>query len=337
MTRTLYSFLLLAYFLQGEAEQHLHKLNTLTLRSAPSGDLDDTIVTIDELVRYINSTNEVPFRVQVEINNKLHIVHRGIHITPEDPLIFIFSRGYAKTNIPGTNDNFIQRGACATAAYIQLRDHIVTNAPLISFDYDDSKDGFGFGQSYEISALQAVYNGVLKKNPTANIVLIGDCRGAKVALELATKRPPHLKALILMAPFLSARDLTNMIADHYISYLPLSRPLLHYFFKYYFPRYNEKEDTLAKRLKYISPELPIFIAHREHDTLVSMATIKKLTKALKNNGNRQVYLVTTNDRSYPHSMLTGLPFIQQNINVFLRDHGFPHDEKLLSLPFVSSS
>ncbi len=311
------------------SSQHLHTLNTLTMRRASSLRPKYKIVTIDQLVRYINSNHEIPFRTHLEINNILHTVYRGIHISPKDTTVFIFSRGYAKTNIPGTNDNFIQRGACATAAHIQLRDHIVTDAPLISFDYDDSKNGFSFGQTNEINALELIYNGVLEKNPAATIVLIGDCRGGKVALELAIKRPPNLKALILMAPFTSARDLTNMIADHYISYLPFSRALLHHFFRFYFPRYNQKEDTLAKRLKYVPADLPIFIAHRQEDTLVSMETIKKLTRSLKKTGNPDVRLVTIQDTSYPHSMLTGNQAVQYGINTFLKDHGLPYYNELV--------
>lgn len=312
-------------------KQHLHTLNTLTLRKSSSPEPKYTIATIDELVRYINSHNEIPFRTHLEINNVLHTVYRGVHISPRDTTVFIFSRGYAKTNIPGTNDNFIQRGACATAAYIQLRDHIVTDAPLISFDYNDSKDGFSFGQTNEINALELVYNAVLEKNPTALIVLIGDCRGGKVALEFAIRKPHNLKALILMAPFISARDLTNMIADHYISYLPLSRTLLHNFFKWYFPRYNEKEDTLAQRLQQVPTTLPIFIAHREQDTLVSMQTIKKLTRRLKKSGNKDIHLLVIQDSSYPHSMLTGDLQVQQGINLFLKEHDLPYYKELAFL------
>lgn len=313
------------------AKPHLHTLNTLTMRQSSSAQPKYPLATIDELVRYINSSNEIPFRTHLEINQVLHTVYRGVHICSRDTTVFIFSRGYAKTNIPGTNDNFIQRGACATAAYIQLRDHIVNDAPIISFDYDDSKDGFSFGQTNEINALEIVYNAVLEKNPTARIILIGDCRGGKVALELAIRQPPNLQALILMAPFISARDLTNMIADHYIAYLPLSRALLHNFFKWYFPRYNEKEDTLSTRLKQVPATLPIFIAHREQDTLVSMQTIKKLTRRLQKTGNKDVHLLTIQDTSYEHSMLTGNLQIQQGINIFLKEHGLPYNTQLAAL------
>lgn len=337
---TILILLLVFYCLHGLSKppkHHLHTLNTLTIRQAPCTQPKYTLVTLDHLVRYINSNNEVPFRAHLEINDQLFTVYRGVRITPHDTTVFIFSRGYAKTNIPGTNDNFIQRGACAVAAYIQLRDHIVTNAPIISFDYDDSKDGFSFGQTNEINALNFVYDAILEKNPTASIVVIGDCRGGKVALELAIKNPKNLKALILMAPFISARDLTNMIADHYIAYLPLSRTLLHQFFKFYFPQYNEQEDTLAKRLQYVPAHLPIFIAHREQDTLVSMQTIKRLTRALKKTGNKNVRLLIIQDTTYLHSMLTGNHTVQYGINTFLKELGLPYYKPITRHAYLTNT
>jgi dienelactone hydrolase len=279
------------------------------------------ITSLDQLVRYINVINEVPYRAHIEINDQLYTIFRGIHINSRDNIVFIFSRGYAKTNIPGTNDNFIQRGACATAAYTQFKDGIVVNAPIISFDYDDGRDGFSFGQTNAINALQTVYDAVLEKNPSANIVLIGDCHGAKVALEIAVRHPKNLKALILMAPFISAHDLTNMIADNYLSYLPFSRTLLHQFFKFYFSQYNEKKDLLEKRLRHISSDLPIFIAHRASDTLISMETIQKLEAILKKTGNTKLHLLVVKDSTYPHSKLTGNKEVQAGIHAFLRQYG----------------
>lgn len=307
---------------------HLHSLNTLTIRKNNATQPHYKISTLEQLVCYINSTNEVPFRVHIEINNQLYTVYRGVQVTPQDTTIFIASRGYAKSNIPGTNDNFIQRGACLTEAYRHIYFNIINNAPVVSFDYDDSRTGFSLGQSKEINTLAVVYNTTLAKNPDANIVLIGDCRGAKVALELAIQKPKNLKALILLAPFISARELTAMIARNYLpSQIPFSQTILHYFFKFYFTHYNEKKDTLYQRLKYIPSKLPIFIAHRNNDTLVGMHTISRLHTTLKmDSGNSLVQLLIVNDHSFDHSRLTGNQEVQNGINSFLKKWGLPHHE-----------
>ncbi len=305
---------------------NLHSCNTLTIRLTPTNHHSHKIIPIEQLVRTINATNEVPYRSYIEINTILHTVYRGVQITPQDDTVFIFSRGYARSTIPGTNDNFIQRGACATAAHLQLRDHIVNNAPLISFDYDDSKDGFSFGQTNAIIILQAVYDAVLEKNPNARIVLIGDCRGAKVALELITQPQKNLKALILMTPFISARDLIDRIAGKYLSYLPLSHKILHRFFKFYFPNYNEKLDSLEKRLVNFPLDLPTFIAHRESDTLVGHHTIRKLEKILTTIGSKNVELLIVQDTTYSHSRLTENKEVQESINTFLKKYGLPYRE-----------
>ena len=302
---------------------HLHALNTLTMRPATA--CQYKIATLDQCVYYINAHNEVPFRMHLEINDSLYTIYRGIFITSSDPIIFIVSRGYAKTNIPGMNENFIQRGACATEAYRQIYYNIVNNAPLVCFDYDDSRNGFSFGQTDEIETLYAVYTAVLAKNPATIIILIGDCRGAKVALELATQNPKNLGALILLAPFISAKDLTHMIADNHLPYLPFSRILLHHFFKLYFPNYDEKKETLETRLSLISPTIPIFIAHRKSDNLVSTVTINRLAELLQKENNTMRELHIIDDTTYEHSRLPTNSTVQTAINAFLKKHGFPYN------------
>jgi predicted esterase len=301
------------------ATTYLDKFHVLTARQVDH--LTQPPVTLEQLIRTIHATNTVPLQTTLKINNKYYAFHRGIQVTREDTTIFIFSRGYAKTNKPGTNDNFIQWGAGATAAYIHLRDHIVTQGPLVSFDYDDSRTGFSFGQTNAITVLESIYNEVIAKNPQAPIVLIGDCHGGKVALELALRNPKNLKALILLSPFISARDITYRIADHYLSPLPFSRHILHTFFKLYFTKYDESKDDLEQRLKNIPPQLPIFIAHREPDTLVGLATIKKLERLLKARGNHAITVIIVNDTTYPHSMLTSNRTVQAAIQTFLKEQG----------------
>ncbi len=299
----------------------LNQINALTIRKLTARPPRLAIYTIEELVRSIYIDNAVPKRTLLSINGQFFMVYRGIELYEDDQNVFIFSRGYAKTTEPGTNDDFIQRGAAAKAAHIQFKDGIVPDtSPLICFDFDDGRYGFAFGQQREIEILQAVYNAVLEKNSDTDITLIGDCRGAKVALEVATKRPKNLQALILMAPFVSGRDLTNNIAMHHLSYVPLHKELLHHFFKAYFTNYHPNLDTLAQRLHRIDPRIPIFIGHRIHDELISNESIKALIETLENSGSRQVHLVTTEDQSEPHSKLTGIPEIRDGIAQFINEY-----------------
>lgn len=305
-----------------EIRPTLKSLNTLTMRSGQSG--SHKVLSIDQLIRHINKYNEVPILSHIDIDAEIYSVYRGIQLSDEDTIVALFSRGYAKTNTFGKNGNFLMRGACALSAYIQFKDAIINGIPLISFDYDDSKNGFSFGQKNAVTALKTVYDAILAANPRAQIILIGDCRGGKAALELLTQNPKNLAAVILMAPFTSARQLTDRIAENHLRYLPLGKKILHRFFQTYFTQYDPKQDTLASRLHLIDPTTPILIAHRDSDTLVSNSTIAFLEEQLKATGNEHVQSIIVQDRSFDHSMLTGNTDIQQAINQFLYKYGLPH-------------
>lgn len=305
-----------------EKKPTLRSLNVLTMREGQSG--SHSVTTIDQLIRHINKHNEVPIQTHIDIDKQIYSVYRGIQLSQEDTVVAIFSRGYAKTNTYGENGNFLMRGACALSAYIQFKDAIVTGIPLISFDYDDSKNGFSFGQQNAVTALKTVYDSVLAANPEAHIILIGDCRGGKAALELLTQNPKNLAAVILMAPFTSARQLSDRIAENHLPYLPLSKKILHTFFQTYFTKYDPKQDTLASRLHLIDPSTPILIAHRDSDTLVSNSTIAFLEEQLKSTGNEHVHSIIVQDRTFDHSMLTGNADIRRAINQFLHKYGLPH-------------
>ncbi len=297
--------------------QELKKINALTVRKIDTIPRGYRISSISDLVRSIYLHNSVPYHSIIAAHTNYFMVHRDIEITPQDSIVFIFSRGYAKTIEPGTNDNFIQRGAGAKAAHIQFDDRIVpVEYPLVSFDFDDSREGFAFGQAGEINTLKTVYDAVLWCNPNARIVLIGDCRGAKVSLEFAAQRPKNIIAMILMAPFISGRELTDNIARGNLK-LPFRRHILHAFFRIYFKNYRPEQDTLSHRLHLIDPKLPIFIGHRRSDQLVSMSTVDTLIKSLRQAGNKNVSVVITNDTRETHSKLTGISEIQHAIARFI--------------------
>ncbi len=301
--------------------QELYRINALTMRKVEHPPRGINVSSIEQLVRTIYLHNGVPHLTLLSIKGNYFTVHRGIDLHSTDSKVFIFSRGYAKTTQPGTNDDFIQRGAAAKAAYIQMQDNIVPHDyPLISFDYDDSRHGFAFGQEKEISTLKTVYESVLHKHPPIDIVLIGDCRGGKVALEIATHKPNNLRALILMAPFLSGREITNNIATQHLKYMPYRRHILHLFFKTYFKTYKEDRDNLVKRLSLIDPRLPIYIAHRAKDQLISLNTVTNIIETLRQTGNKNVHLLVTDDASESHSKLTGIPEIQNGIAQFMHQY-----------------
>lgn len=312
-----------------------------TRLSSPHKDSDSLFqptipsLSIDQLVIRINK-NKSPQQAYVQLPahddtpNKILIAQKGITST-QDPTIFIFSRGYARTNTPGTNDNMLQKGGCAMAAYMPIHDNIINDAACITFDYPDRRRCFNFGQNKDIQCLQLIHEQTLKHNPHANIVLVGDCRGAKAILSFAMQQPKNIKALVLLSPFFSARQLTEQVAHNYLSWLPGASGILHNFFKLWFPSYNiNADDSFVENALHISPDIPVFIAHRSIDTLVSTKQVTTFIDHLNATRNRKIHLFITDDTSARHSRLTPVKAIQQEVNRFLYTYNLPHNPALLT-------
>ena len=321
-------------------------LNAFTFKSVaeadtliPSMHIDRIVATInknkspDQVMTHISSQNAAPEKtvlIQNAVPEKTILIQKGVTTTKEDPVVFIFSRGYARTNTPGTNDNMIQNGGCAMAAYMLIQDHIVNQAPCITFDYPDRRRCFNFGQKKDTRCLQYMYDCALNNNPNAHIVLVGDCRGAKAILNFAAQRPKNIKALVLFSPFFSAKQLTDQIARNYLSWFPGASGVLHGFFKSWFPSYNTHEDqTFLTKVTHIAPDVPIFIAHRTHDTLVSTEQVNNFIDQLHTTDHHNIHLVMTDDMSARHSRLTPLKAIQQEVNRFFSQYELPHNPALL--------
>jgi len=321
----------------------IDNLNTYTITqrknihtAASQDDISAPFTSIDQLVIDINQKKS-PQQARVKMphnhafNKKILHINKGITLTPEDHTVFIFSRGYARTNTPWTNDNVLQIGGCIMAAYMPVHDNVINNAPCITFDYPDRRRCFNFGQDKDVLCLQHIHKQVLKQNPTINIILIGDCRGAKAILNFATQQPKNIKALVLLSPFFSAQELTEQVALNYLSWLPKSSNILHNFFTLWFPSYNTKADTtFLQNINKISPQIPIFIAHRNYDTLVSTQQVIHFIDQLKQAGHTHITFVTTNDTSARHSRITPIKEIQQEANLFFHKYGLPHNLELLT-------
>ncbi len=267
--------------------------------------------------------------------NKTIVAHKGIKSCPNDPLIFIFSRGYARTNTPGTNDNALQKGGGAKAAYIPIQDGVINDAPCVTFDYPDRRRCFNFGQKKDLACLKFIYEETLKKNPQAEIILIGDCRGAKAILNFTTQKPEKIKALVLLSPFFSAKQLTDEVARNYLSWFPGSSSFLQQFFKVWFPSYDPNGDNnFVKNSTYIDQKMPIFIAHRTFDTLVSTQQVTDFVSTLQKTGHHNIRLVMTDDTSARHSRLTPVKKIQYETNKFFSKYQLPYNPDLLSQELV---
>lgn len=301
----------------------IENMNTVTIRRTQKKDIEP-VINIDQLVRTIHEEGTSFEKTTVAHNNSLFEVKPGIAIDRQDDTVCIFSRGYAKVesiDSPVIKDfyDLTQYGGGAKGALIQCIDHIAPDAPIIGFDYFDNRRNFSMGGYRELECLDLVMDTIEKKNPNANIILIADCRGAGVALRHAAKKKSLIKALVLMSPFVSGRELSDHIAQNYLSYLPFNKTLLHTFFRTYYPCYfPEDHDTVHEQLKNIPADLPIFITHRKKDSLISPESLERLQHALEH--NKKVQFFPVDDESAPHSKLTHLAYVQNRIQKFYQEH-----------------
>jgi hypothetical protein len=353
-----------------KVEPTLDNLNVLTFKHTKQHDPEISLFNIDQLVLSING-HKTPECVQLETPSSFSVtkacgcalgadgqalaeLEQAEHLfseklSPELPgkkllvekgitasnskTLFIFSRGYARTNTPYTNDNALQVGGCAMAAYIPIQDNVINDAPCVTFDYPDRRRCFNFGQKKDARCLEFVHAQALQKNPDADIVLIGDCRGAKAILEFASQNPKNIKALVLLSPFFSARELTEKVSDSYLGWLPGASQILHGFFKNWFPSYDPSCDhSFYERVAHIPAHMPIFIAHRTHDTLVSNEHVSAFIAHLRATDHDNIHFIAVDDRSALHSRLTPVPAIQLAVNQFLCQYGLPHNKGLLKSP-----
>lgn len=273
--------------------------------------------------------------MQVESDDAKTIdLQKGIEPKPEHDTVFVFSRGFATRGglISGTPladryQDIVNKGGGLMAGHMAIKDNLVTDAPCYSFDYPDTPRYLNLGQASDSQRLNTVWEEILRKNPQVGIVGMGDCRGSKALLEFATTQPEQLKALVLMAPFVSLQELTRHIARNYLPF-PYSDKLLLALMHYALPSVKIEEDTLSHRLNLINSKMPIFIAHRVNDSVISYNDIQLLVNTLQKGGNQDVYLLEVKDESASHSRLSHIPELQQALNAFYARYNLPHNAML---------
>jgi hypothetical protein len=322
----------------GNFKPTIENLNTVTIRSSQSKSNEPTM-NIDQLVRTIYQNGTSFQETRVAHQNNVFDIQAGIILEPTDNTVCVFSRGYAK--VPGPDDlvnpdfyDLTQYGGGAKGALIQSIDNIAPNVPIIGFDYADDRRNFSMGARQELECLNFVMKKVEEKNSNANIILIADCRGAGVALRYAAmQKDNNLKALVLMSPFVSGRELSDQIANNYLPYLPFAKQLLHAFFRIYYPCYHPAEhDTVHAQLKNISPDLPILIAYRKKDSLISNLALERLRDSLQH--STKLSLIELDDTSAPHSKLTHLKELQKSIHTFYQEHNLPYKPEIIQTSYV---
>lgn len=317
-------------------EPSLESLHVYTL--VPTTEIPQKIkpVSIRTFIAQSASTDKKPAdigHIQVrtkdtkELQEKIITARKGIVLDPETELVIIASRGYAFNITLG--EALPRKGGGLLDAYQRIRDNVF-HAPVITFDYPDDRALFNFGQKLDQKCLEFVYQEVHKRCPQAKILLFGSCRGAKCILEYATKKPENLAAIIVESPFISAKEMTLQLGKRYVPIIPGAATLTYGIFKLYFPNFKDARENLRRKIHRI-PDVPIFIAHRTNDTLVSNRQVHDLIRLLRKAGLSHVYFFTTADETQSHARLMHLEPVQHAVNAFLHAHNLPYHPELAPL------
>ncbi len=207
----------------------------------------------------------------------------------------------------------------------------IIHGPCITFNYNDERRVFNFGQTADLACLRAAYNQVKNQD----IVLIGTCRGATTALNLLSRLEPkdfaHIKAVILESPSLNLKNLATQVAHSYIGWLPKSPTILHSFFRVWFPNYDPNYPSFLPKLGNIPQDIPILIGHLEGDKVISYDDITAIVRQLRTTGHKNVYLTIMHDKTITHARLSRIPAFGQIANAFLKRHGIRYNKKLAAL------
>jgi len=288
-----------------------------------------------DLVKKIYN-RQMPKKAVIGIEGKNYCYQAGLHsCIKKANCIYLMSRGYAKRKRitgPDKDNHFIRSGGCV----IHTRDRIAQNivhlsddAIAVTFDY---KDGYvNFGQKRDIACLRYVYNATRTLNPSAHIIIVSECLGAKVALELAAQHPITNTTLVLESPFFQATELFDAMANNYIGW-SASASILNCGTRFVC-HYDWRQDDLPARLKNIPNNVRIFACHRNGDPLLGDEHFATHMKTIGNHiPTNSVTCYRFDDIETRHSRSFRWTGSQRAVNTFYKQHRLPYNESMVMQP-----
>ncbi len=199
------------------------------------------------------------------------------------------------------------------------------------------------GQKYDLSILMRAYEQIKAQQPTNNLAVLGQCRGASLIIKfLAEKKPNNVSLAILEAPYACVEDviayatrppgigswripqwskkLCAKIAHHYI------------FPPVYFPHYNPKQPQPLDLIKDIPHNTSLLFVCSKEDKITSAATGIRLYEAAIKAQHPHAYLLML-DKGAHCNFLKGEDHVKYRaaVNALLRKRGFSYDQESANL------
>lgn len=315
----------------GQFQPTVENINLVLM--SPCHKAKDAILPVSYLIANLTKgilAQQVIIRVKKQNNPEPWSVSRSL--SNQENTLFMYSRGNSDHVAPGIDTLICATGTMRIGggileSYRYVRENII-NGPCITFDYFDSFGTLSFGQDTEKNTLKIAYQETVSKNPQAQIVYMGLCRGARLGLDLAADNSKNLAALILESPLVSFREATYHIGQKFLPGLPGNRSIMFNFFRYWFPSYDPAKDDIMHKIKQIPSTIPILIGHLKGDIVISDDILYQVLRELQ--GRDNIYLFVLQDRTGRlfHGKLSITRQYQQVCNAFLAAYNKPHNTLL---------
>lgn len=212
-------------------------------------------------------------------------------------------------------------GAYSTAKYIK-NGLIAHDEPCISFDGQvNDRRSFNFGQYFDQKCLDTVVRAVMARNPEANIILVGSCKGGTTILNYLVDQNNKdivstIKAVILESPSSSLEALTDNVAKNYLP-TPLHN-VLPKLFALVFPNYVWGQPTILDNANNFPDHITVLIGRIAHDKVASPQDTGNIATALQQY-KKQMTLFTCKDTNFKHGHLSEDPAFQEAVQRFYQN------------------
>lgn len=209
------------------------------------------------------------------------------------------------------------------------------NGPEVVYSYNNKFDPTKvvLAQENDIAALE---QGLKKDNVTLDhkLIGVGVSKGAATLINaVATEKFPMIKALVLESPFAHASDVAYNVG-WLAQYIPGGWHAAQFFMSnFVYPSYNPNGPhpiTCAP----LVPNIPILLIHSQKDQLIHVNHSRKLYKALVQTGNKNVYLVETDEGEHANVLnkqdKVTTHLVNRIIQTFYKKHELPWHEPILN-------
>lgn len=196
------------------------------------------------------------------------------------------------------------------------------HGPCIVFECapDNNRRAFNFGQAQDLHCVQLAYENLLEKNPNAQIILKGGCKGAAVYLRFLAEKAEqgenleNIKAFIANYPPISVKDALKDIRYGGV--------VAHLFCRFTLPNYNPNAKTILEAEAF-PKYIPVLLSclPQDFDRISNLDDMQRIKNHLDSLGAEVEFFVSegkdSQGKKLDHGKLGRAPDYQEQVKAFL--------------------